>query len=488
MRVTFMADDQNSAVLGCVAEEISHLKKHHESKCKIIESVGDFAYIITIQLQIKNLSLKFQLTKQYPDVVPAIIPTSNSLSNVHNSQLSKYLMEKSEEFVGKPMIQNLIYACLQWVTENQSDITEPVKEKGKPIAKHSKKKRSLKNEEDKIIDKKPAMKTASDVISRIQWDENLKSEDFIVGYMDRFVGIIEKSFDSFSWEDISTVNYYTLAIPKHRIFYFKYKTIKVWDKVQRLDLVFGSTGSKITITDIVSNYEEQLKRDMEENLVFESDSQYEMPSDPNFFCDDEFCAKITQPNFFVALRITNEEILKKVAWMQEDILKNKPTYFDCFIPPVCLHLTLCMLRLDHTHQIADATNLLKNLQEELSKTVADCDPIRIKNVYHFSHRVVYGCIKIPEELTDLVQKLKCYFFEEKLLTDINKNFVPHMTIMKLTRQVSKLTESNQIDPSIYEQYMNCDFGDQAVDNLYLCSTDKIRQDDGFYMSTINLKL
>lgn len=59
-----MAGDLNGAVPGCVAEEISYLKKHHEGKCKIIESVGDFAYIITIQLQINNLSLKFQLTSK----------------------------------------------------------------------------------------------------------------------------------------------------------------------------------------------------------------------------------------------------------------------------------------------------------------------------------------------------------------------------------------------------------------------------------------
>ena len=32
-----------------------------------------------------------------------------------------------------------------------------------------------------------------------------------------------------------------LAIPQHRIVYFKYKDTKVWDKTQRLDLIFNST-------------------------------------------------------------------------------------------------------------------------------------------------------------------------------------------------------------------------------------------------------
>lgn len=32
-----------------------------------------------------------------------------------------------------------------------------------------------------------------------------------------------------------------LNIPLHRIVYFKYKDTKVWDKSQRLDLIFSST-------------------------------------------------------------------------------------------------------------------------------------------------------------------------------------------------------------------------------------------------------
>ncbi len=30
-------------------------------------------------------------------------------------------------------------------------------------------------------------------------------------------------------------------MPQHRVQYFKYKDAKVWDKAQRLDVVFGST-------------------------------------------------------------------------------------------------------------------------------------------------------------------------------------------------------------------------------------------------------
>ncbi len=54
-----------------------------------------------------------------------------------------------------------------------------------------------KNSRDQDIkndSKKVSMKTATDVINRIIWDDDLPTEDFIVGYLDRFIGTSD--FDS----------------------------------------------------------------------------------------------------------------------------------------------------------------------------------------------------------------------------------------------------------------------------------------------------
>ena len=98
------------------------------------------------------------------------------------------------------------------------------------------KSRDSKEDEPKSS-KKASMKTSMDVINRILWDEALPTEHFVVGYLDRFIGIIERKFSDFSWEDISSVDYDVLAIPKHRIHYFKYKNVVIWDKNERLDKV-----------------------------------------------------------------------------------------------------------------------------------------------------------------------------------------------------------------------------------------------------------
>jgi len=103
--------------------------------------------------------------------------------------------------------------------------------------KNKKKASSVEPENVKSPSKKVSMRTADDVVKRIRHDAALPSDSFIIGYLDRFIGIQEKAFSLFSWEDIASVDYHTFAIPKHRIQYFKYRDTIVWDKRERLDKV-----------------------------------------------------------------------------------------------------------------------------------------------------------------------------------------------------------------------------------------------------------
>ena len=111
--------------------------------------------------------------------------------------------------------------------------------------------------------KKNSMKTAEDVISRIEWDDRLDKRFFRVGYIDRFVGLQEKSFTDFDFKvDLSTVSdrhSNILAIPKHRIQYFKYNNEIIWDKDTRTDLMFGSTGNQQTIYDVIKRHENSVE-------------------------------------------------------------------------------------------------------------------------------------------------------------------------------------------------------------------------------------
>ncbi|XP_055766114.1 leukocyte receptor cluster member 9-like isoform X2 [Salvelinus fontinalis] len=101
-----------------------------------------------------------------------------------------------------------------------------------------------KDTEEKGSTKKPRMRTADDVISRILWDPSVEPADFVVGYVDRFLGVLERPFSEFNWDtDPCDCDYSSeLALPRHRIQYFTHRGRRVWDRNNRTDRVFGSTG------------------------------------------------------------------------------------------------------------------------------------------------------------------------------------------------------------------------------------------------------
>jgi len=69
---------------------------------------------------------------------------------------------------------------------------------------------------------------ANEILSRIKWDPKFNPEEFIIGYKDRFEGIMEISFKEFEEN---------AEIPVHRIFYFKQNGFIVWDREKRLDRI-----------------------------------------------------------------------------------------------------------------------------------------------------------------------------------------------------------------------------------------------------------
>jgi len=112
---------------------------------------------------------------------------------------------------------------------------------------------------------KSRFQTALDVIHRIQWDEQLNEDEFIVGYIDRFTGIREKPFSDFSWKHIADVDYEDeFCVPQHRIHFFKWKAVIVWNRDNRIDYVFGSgEGNGRTISDVMAEY--HLRKSTHEN-------------------------------------------------------------------------------------------------------------------------------------------------------------------------------------------------------------------------------
>jgi uncharacterized protein (UPF0248 family) len=82
------------------------------------------------------------------------------------------------------------------------------------------------------------LRPVQDIISRIKWDPDLSADDFIIGYEDRFAGVME--IDLVNWKTDQT---HLEFIPTHRIVWIRRKGDggeRVWDRRARFDALFGS--------------------------------------------------------------------------------------------------------------------------------------------------------------------------------------------------------------------------------------------------------
>ncbi|EED15718.1 DUF455 domain protein [Talaromyces stipitatus ATCC 10500] len=83
----------------------------------------------------------------------------------------------------------------------------------------------------------PRLRPAVDVLNRLRWDASFDSADYVVGYIDRFIG--EKEIPIDRWKSEQTHEEF---IPMHRVLYFKRKSDgeRVWDREKRIDLIFNT--------------------------------------------------------------------------------------------------------------------------------------------------------------------------------------------------------------------------------------------------------
>lgn len=113
--------------------------------------------------------------------------------------------------------------------------------RSKPIsrarAKKSRKAQQTLNSSIKASDR--PLRPAQDILSRLRHDPALSSQSFAIGYLDRHASdVLEMPLESWKGGDVTDEEF----IPQHRILWFKRTEdgVKVWDRKERLDVIFGS--------------------------------------------------------------------------------------------------------------------------------------------------------------------------------------------------------------------------------------------------------
>ena len=118
-------------------------------------------------------------------------------------------------------------------------------------------------------EKETKLVPAVEILRRIQWDSALTKTDFSVLHYDRVEDkVMESPMDAPNNSVSGKEKFLAMAIPEHRIVGIKYKEQIVWDRVQRLDRVFGSmNGRGETITQVMASYVEwKKKKDSEDEI------------------------------------------------------------------------------------------------------------------------------------------------------------------------------------------------------------------------------
>ena len=320
--------------------------------------------------------------------------------------------------------------------------------------------------------KKVSMKTATNVIHRILWDSHLPSEHFLVGYLDRFVGIIEKPFKSFSWEDLSTVSHKVLAIPKHRIQYFKYKGVIVWDKANQVDNVFGSRGTGKTITDVMREMDGEAAGEVRE----EEEAVDEDELDPEDVEEMERQSKMgvlkqkadkNRPTHFIYIPVfQSKEIVAKAKEVQDHMVEIHPCFDDGRLPLENLHVSVGYVRLEKQEECERATEVLKKLQPYFATILPPSMVLHSEGMETFRGQLIYakvrGCPALQRFVTLLLNSLQ----SAGLSTPGNHiPFVPHITVLRLRRPMMREMNMQMIESWMYQPFKSAAFGEQAIQEL-----------------------
>lgn len=407
-----------------------------------------------------------------------IVKSENEEKETHLTNINA----EAENWKGKAMLVILTDLALQLFN---TQISESKKmDKGPRVRSSKKNKQSQKKKcEEKQDSKLPPMRTASDVIHRIMWDTQLRKEHFNVGYVDRFVGVVEKCFTEFSWEDIASVDFNTLAIPKHRINYFKYNGVKVWDKHERLDNVFGSTGSGLTITDVLHSAN-VTKTAKEEDAWTKSVSEANDLSKSNQISTSteipvsQDLAQLTlkekspfnnsrskSATHFLCFRIDDTEIQFNVQKVHSYVEEEMPTYVRLFVPTSKLHVTLLALNLDSPDKLEHVTNVLLSEKAQIISSMSDLT-LDLNRIKVHCNRVIYVPVQSDPKLiklqTTLQQKLNAF------IDSRDEDVAPHMTLLKLRHSDQRDLDIQSLNSVVFQRIENAKFGKQSVSALHLC--------------------
>lgn len=194
----------------------------------------------------------------------------------------------------------------------------------------------------------------------------------------------------------------------------------------------------------------------------------------------------SRPNYFIAIRIADEDLIRNLVEIQNTLVKREELLSKGVIPSSALHITLCNLGLDHANDLLKAMEVLRKIKPELQNALP-FNSVIIHGISQFYDRAIYAKVKVDKEYMKfrdiLIEKLNESGVEFR---EDHDEYTPHVTLIKVRRPERRLFGTRHIRSEIYSSYLESIHGAQPFNSIFLCAMGGDKREDGFYVTPFEL--
>ncbi|NXC26298.1 AKA7G protein, partial [Campylorhamphus procurvoides] len=190
------------------------------------------------------------------------------------------------------------------------------------------------------------------------------------------------------------------------------------------------------------------------------------------------------PNYFVAIPITDDQILDRIEDLQEHIFSKEPDLWRALLPIQTMHLTIIVAHLGTEEEVKKAILALKQSKTKVKEILQGKNlNMTFHGIGQFNNQVFY--LKMLEEdqkmLSRIAEAVEECFIEMNLDILGSKDFKPHLTFLKLSK-ASRLRRRGfrKICLDLYKEYEDSYFGTEVFSRIDLCAMRKKKQESGYY--------
>ncbi|NXK84897.1 AKA7G protein, partial [Amazona guildingii] len=190
------------------------------------------------------------------------------------------------------------------------------------------------------------------------------------------------------------------------------------------------------------------------------------------------------PNYFVAIPITDDQILDRIEDVQELIFTKEPDLLRALLPVQTMHLTIIVAHLGTEEEVKKAVLALKQSKTKVEDILQGKDlNMTFHGIGQFNNQVIY--VKMLEEdqrtLSRIAEAVEECFIEMNLDVSGSKDFKPHLTFLKLSKAPRlKRKGFRKICSDVYKEYEDSYFGTEVFSQIDLCAMRKKKQQSGYY--------